>query len=88
MGFPLKHYQDCHATDHDQRRASHVSAPLTVAELCANLVATRSDWLSRSMRSWFAKDEQPNRTLSDGDRVEIVTLVGGGESSTPRRTSR
>ena len=29
------------------------------------------------------KDEQAARTLADGDRVEIVTLVGGGENVDP-----
>jgi thiazole synthase len=29
------------------------------------------------------RDEQASRTLADGDRVEIVTLVGGGEATDP-----
>lgn len=58
-------------------------APITVAELLRQLGRDPKRLAVEVNEIVVRRDEQSNRTLADGDRVEIVTLVGGGEESGP-----
>jgi thiazole synthase len=58
-------------------------APLTVAELLRQLGRDPKRLAVEVNEVVVRRDEQEKRTLGDGDRVEIVTLVGGGESPEP-----
>jgi thiazole synthase len=57
--------------------------PLTVAELLRQLGRDPKRLAVEVNERVVRKDEQSARTLTDGDRVEIVTLVGGGEVAEP-----
>ena len=58
-------------------------APITVAELLRQLGRDSKRLAVEVNELVVRKDEQELRTLNDGDRVEIVTLVGGGSSLDP-----
>jgi len=58
-------------------------APITVAELLRQLGRDSKRLAVEVNELVVRKDEQESRTLNDGDRVEIVTLVGGGASLDP-----
>ena len=58
-------------------------APLTVADLLQELGRDPKRLAVEVNEQVVRKDEQSARTLTDGDRVEIVTLVGGGEATEP-----
>src|SRR6059058_4644606 len=58
-------------------------APLTVAELLHQLGRDPKRLAVEVNEKVVRKDEQAARTLADGDRIEIVTLVGGGEAVEP-----
>jgi thiazole synthase len=60
-----------------------LSFPLTVAELLRELGRDPKRLAVEVNEQVVRKDEQAARTLADGDRVEIVTLVGGGEAVEP-----
>jgi thiazole synthase len=57
--------------------------PLTVAELLRRLGRDPKRLAVEVNESVVRRDEQEGRSLADGDRVEIVTLVGGGETAEP-----
>jgi thiazole synthase len=57
--------------------------PLTVAELLRQLGHDPKRLAVEVNEQVVRKDEQSARSLADGDRVEIVTLVGGGEVAEP-----
>jgi thiazole synthase len=57
--------------------------PLTVAGLLRTLGRDPKRLAVEVNEVVVRRDEQEARTLADGDRVEIVTLVGGGEPETP-----
>jgi thiazole synthase len=59
------------------------SHPLTVADLLAQLGRDPKRLAVEVNETVVRRDEQSARTLNDGDRVEIVTLVGGGEAIEP-----
>ncbi|HEX3150603.1 MAG TPA: sulfur carrier protein ThiS [Gemmataceae bacterium] len=59
------------------------ATPLTVADLLRELGRDPKRLAVEVNEIVVRKDEQSARTLNEGDRVEIVTLVGGGENSTP-----
>jgi thiazole synthase len=56
---------------------------LTVADLLRQLNRDPARLAVEVNEVVVRRDEQEGRSLSDGDRVEIVTLVGGGESPEP-----
>jgi len=58
-------------------------APLTVADLLQQLGRDPKRLAVEVNEQVVRRDEQVARTLGDGDRVEIVTLVGGGEATEP-----
>jgi thiazole synthase len=58
-------------------------SPLTVADLLRELGRDPKRLAVEVNEQVVRKDEQAARTLADGDRVEIVTLVGGGEAAEP-----
>jgi thiazole synthase len=57
----------------------HFPAPLTVAKLLRELGRDPQRIAVEVNQQIVRRDEHDGRTLADGDRVEIVTLVGGGE---------
>ena len=59
------------------------TAPLTVADLLRELGRDPKRLAVEVNEQVVRKDEQAARNLADGDRVEIVTLVGGGEATEP-----
>ena len=59
------------------------SSPLTDAQLLAQLGRDPKRLAVEVNETVVRRDEQSARTLNDGDRVEIVTLVGGGEAADP-----
>ena len=58
-------------------------APLSVADLLRELGRDPRRLAVEVNEQVVRRDEQAGRTLADGDRVEIVTLVGGGEATDP-----
>lgn len=60
-----------------------VTTPLTVADLLQQLGRDPKRLAVEVNEVVVRRDEQASRTLADGDRVEIVTLVGGGEATDP-----
>ena len=58
-------------------------APLTVADLLQQLDRDPMRLAVEVNEHVIRRDEQAAHTLTDGDRVEIVTLVGGGETTEP-----
>jgi thiazole synthase len=60
-----------------------VTTPLTVADLLQQLGRDPKRLAVEVNAVVVRRDEQASRTLADGDRVEIVTLVGGGEATDP-----
>jgi thiazole synthase len=58
-------------------------APLTIAELLRHLGRDPKRLAVEVNEQVVRGEEQDARTLADGDRVEIVTLVGGGEVAEP-----
>lgn len=50
----------------------------TIAELLRLLDLHRHACAVEVNRELVPKPQHPDRTLADGDRIEIVTLVGGG----------
>lgn len=56
---------------------------ITVAELLRQLGRDPKRLAVEVNESVVRRDEQERHTLNEGDRVEIVTLVGGGEESGP-----
>lgn len=50
----------------------------TVAELLRLLDLHRQACAVEVNRELVPKPQHPDRALADGDRIEIVTLVGGG----------
>src|SRR5215211_2194899 len=58
-------------------------APLTVTDLLRELGKDPARLAVEVNEMVVRRDEQGSRRLADGDRVEIVTLVGGGESADP-----
>ena len=52
--------------------------PLTVAELLELLGRDPKKLAVEVNETVVPRGEHPSRSLQDGDRVEIVTLVGGG----------
>jgi thiazole synthase len=59
------------------------TTPLTVADLLLQLDRDPKRLAVEVNEVVVRRDEQALRTLTDGDRVEIVTLVGGGEAVEP-----
>ena len=59
------------------------TTPLTVADLLLQLDRDPKRLAVEVNEQVVRRDEQAARTLADGDRVEIVTLVGGGEAVEP-----
>jgi thiazole synthase len=59
------------------------STPLTVADLLRQLDRDPKRLAVEVNEQVVRRHEQAGRTLADGDRVEIVTLVGGGEATDP-----
>ena len=59
------------------------SHSLTVADLLVQLGRDPKRLAVEVSETVVRRDEQSIRTLNDGDRVEIVTLVGGGETAEP-----
>ncbi len=59
------------------------STPLTVADLLQQLGRDPKRLAVEVNEVVVRRDEQANRSLSDGDSVELVTLVGGGETTDP-----
>ena len=57
--------------------------PLTVGDLLRQLGKDSKRLAVEVNETVVRRDEQESRTLADGDRVEIVTLVGGGEDAGP-----
>jgi thiazole synthase len=57
--------------------------PITVADLLRQLGRDPKRLAVEVNEVVVRRDEQAGRTLADGDRVEIVTLVGGGEAQEP-----
>jgi thiazole synthase len=70
-----------HITINAETRDFH--APLTVGELLRQLGKDPRRLAVEVNETVVRRDEQESRTLADGDRVEIVTLVGGGEDTYP-----
>jgi thiazole synthase len=58
-------------------------SPLTVADLLRQLGRDSKRLAVEVNEAVVRRDEQESRTLAEGDRVEIVTLVGGGETAEP-----
>jgi thiazole synthase len=58
-------------------------APLTVADLLRELGRDPKRLAVEVNEVVVRRDEQEKRALAEGDRVEIVTLVGGGETHEP-----
>jgi thiazole synthase len=58
-------------------------SPLSIADLLRQLGRDPSRLAVEVNEVVVRRDEQNARSLSDGDRVEIVTLVGGGEEAQP-----
>jgi thiazole synthase len=58
-------------------------SPITVAELLRELGRDPKRLAVEVNEIVVRRDEQEKRTLADGDRIEIVTLVGGGEPAQP-----
>ncbi|HVK13015.1 MAG TPA: sulfur carrier protein ThiS [Gemmataceae bacterium] len=63
--------------------AQSLPDPLTVAGLLRTLNRDPNRLAVEVNEVVVRRDEQEGRMLADGDRVEIVTLVGGGEPETP-----
>ena len=59
------------------------ASPLTVGELLRTLGHDPKRLAVEVNEIVVRRDEQDSRALNDGDRVEIVTLVGGGEAAEP-----
>jgi thiazole synthase len=59
------------------------SSPLTVSDLLRQLGRDPKRLAVEVNEMVVRRDEQESRTLAEGDRVEIVTLVGGGETTEP-----
>jgi thiazole synthase len=57
--------------------------PITVADLLRQIGRDPKRLAVEVNEVVVRRDEQEQRALSDGDRVEIVTLVGGGETHEP-----
>jgi thiazole synthase len=57
--------------------------PLTVGDLLRQLGKDPKRLAVEVNETVVRREEQERRTLADGDRVEIVTLVGGGEDADP-----
>lgn len=55
-----------------------VPAGTTLAELVARVLPDARAYAVEVNRSVVARRELPARAAADGDRVEVVTLVGGG----------
>jgi thiazole synthase len=59
------------------------ASPITIAELLRQLGRDPKRLAVEVNETVIRRDEQERHALNDGDRVEIVTLVGGGEESGP-----
>jgi thiazole synthase len=59
------------------------AGPLTVADLLRDLGRDARRLAVEVNEVVVRRDEQQSRVLADGDRVEIVTLVGGGSTFDP-----
>jgi thiazole synthase len=57
----------------------NIPGPLSVASLLRELGRDPARIAVEVNQQLVRRDEQESRVLADGDRVEIVTLVGGGE---------
>src|SRR6478672_10318026 len=55
--------------------------PLTVADLLRHLGKDPKKLAVEVNRNVIPRTDHPTRRLSDGDAVEIVTLVGGGSAA-------
>lgn len=55
-----------------------VDGPRTVAALLQEIGGPRRGFAVELNREVVPRADLPTRELQDGDRVEIVTLVGGG----------
>lgn len=55
-----------------------LAAPLTVAELLGELGLDARQVAVERNREIVPRTEHANTVLADGDRLEIVTFVGGG----------
>src|SRR4051812_22371647 len=61
----------------------HLASPLTVGDLLRQLGKDPKRLAVEVNETGVRRDEQESRALWDGDRVEIVPLVGGGEVTAP-----
>lgn len=59
-------------------RAEAVSAGTTLADLVARTLPNARAYAVELNRAVVSRREHATRTVATGDRVEIVTLVGGG----------
>lgn len=59
-------------------RAEAVSAGTTLADLVARTLPNARAYAVELNRAVVSRREHATRTVASGDRVEIVTLVGGG----------
>lgn len=59
-------------------RPTRVSAGTTVAELVARTLPNARAYAVELNRAVLSRRDHATRTVSTGDSVEIVTLVGGG----------
>jgi thiazole synthase len=57
--------------------------PVTVADLLAHLGKDPKKLAVEVNRTVVPRAEHPRHRLTDGDAVEIVTLVGGGSGAVP-----
>ena len=55
-----------------------LAEPMTVAQLLAKQGLAASPCAVEVNRVLIPKRQHPEHTLHDGDKIEIVTLVGGG----------
>ena len=55
-----------------------VPAPMTVAQLLAHLGLEARQVAVERNRAIVRRDDHARTALADGDRLEIVTFVGGG----------
>jgi thiazole synthase len=75
-----------HITINEENRTFPQS--LTVAELLAQLGRDPRRLAVEVNQTVIRRDEHPRHQLGDGDKVEIVTLVGGGSGDPPAPTDK
>ncbi|MGE3180657.1 MAG: sulfur carrier protein ThiS [Phycisphaerae bacterium] len=59
-------------------QTTEIAGPLNLAQLIAQYELTPNRVAIEVNRELVRRAEYPDKTIADGDTIEIVTLVGGG----------